>query len=134
MADTVSRVILQDGRKRAVVRAQLDSDGTGSTDAILVDRSALSGGPDGSEPGRLVIERIEYDCEGMTVALEFDHDTDDHIASLSSAGVFDFSQDGKYQGYIDPNTSGGTGDIVGTTTGHTAGDKATFVFYLRKKD
>lgn len=134
MADTVTRVILEDTSRRAVVRAQLDTDGTGTTDGILVDRSALAVGPDGTEPGRLVIERIEYDCGGMSVSLEFEHTTDDHIASLSGIGVLDFTQNGRYQGYIDPNSAGGTGDIVGTTTGHTAGDKSSFIFYLRKKD
>lgn len=133
MADTVTRVILEDTARRAVVRAQLDTDGTGSIDAILVDRSALANGPANAEAGRLVIERIEYDIGGMSVGLEFEHTTDDHIASLSLSGVLDFTQNGRYQGYVDPNSAGGTGDIVATTTGQTAGDKATFVFYLRKK-
>lgn len=134
MADTVSRTIIENQARRAVVRAEITSDGTGTTDGILVDRSALAVGPDGTEAGRLVIEKIDYMVDGMQVIVEFDHDTDDLVISLVGQGTIDFAENGRFQGFIDPNSTGGTGDIIGTTVGHTAGDKAFFVFYLRKKD
>jgi len=133
MADTITNTVLYNGKRRAVVRSEIASDGVGSTDAVLVDRSTFTG-PDGTEPGRIVIEKIEHNCDGMQVVLEFEHTTDDLIVTLSGQNVLDFGQDGKYQGFIDPNSAGGTGDIVGTTVGHTAGDKAVIVFYLRFKD
>lgn len=133
MADTVSLTTLYNGPLRLVVQAEIYSDGTGSTDAILVDRSTFTG-PDGTEPGRLVIERIEHNVDGMQILLEFDHATDDEIIMLSGYNRIDFTQKGKYQGFIDPNSAGGTGDIVATTVGHTAGDKASITLYLRKKD
>jgi hypothetical protein len=134
MADTVTRRIIEDQGRRAVVRAEITSDGTGTTDGILADISALAVGPDGTASSKFAIERIDYVIDGMQVVVEFDATTDDFIATLAGTGTIDFTQDGKYQGYIDPASSGTTGDIVGTTVGHTAGDKATIILYLRKKD
>lgn len=133
MADTITNTVLQNTKRRLVVQSQIVSDGTGSTDAVLVDKSAYTG-PDGTEPGRLLIEKIEYMVDGMQVQVEFDHDTDDLIANLAGQGCFEFAQSGKFGGFVDPASAGGTGDIVATTVGHTAGDKATITFYLRKKD
>lgn len=133
MADTVTNTTLENTRRRLVVQSQVVSDGTGSTDAVLVDKSAFTG-PDGTEPGKLVVEKIEYSVDGMQVQLEFDHDTDDLIANLAGQGSFDFAEGGRKQGFVDPASAGGTGDIVATTVGHTAGDKATIKLTLRKKD
>lgn len=133
MADTLSTTTLYNGPKRLVVQAELYSDGTGSTDAVVVDKSAFTG-PDGTEPGRFVIEKIEYSSDGMQVLLEFEHTANDEICLLAGQGCFDFSQSDKFQGFIDPASAGGTGDIIATTVGHTAGDKASFTLYLRKKD
>ena len=133
MADTVTKTTLENTAKRLAVEASIQSDGTGSTDAILVDKSAFTG-LDGTEPGRLVVESIEYQCDGMQVVLEFDHDTDDLIATLAGQGKIDFCEGVRYQGFIDPASAGGTGDIVATTVGHTSGDKATITLKLRKKD
>lgn len=133
MADTVANSTLQNGPKRLVVRSQFTIDGTEAADLVLVDKSAFTG-PDGTEPGKLVIERIEYDILNMAVLLEFDHDTDDPIATLTGQGVLDFSQDDKYQGFVDPASAGGTGDIVATTLTSDAGDTGTIILYLRKKD
>lgn len=137
MADTVvSRVIFQTP-KRLVVRAEIQSDGTGSTDVVLVDRSTFTG-PSGSEPSKFVVEQIDYIIDGMQVILEFDHATDDLLITLGgntdNSGTIDFTEGGRFHGFVDPNSAGGTGDIVGTTVGHSLGDKAAFVFYLRKKD
>jgi hypothetical protein len=70
----------------------------------------------------------------MQVQLEFEHTADDLIANLDGQGCFDFAQGGKFQGFIDPASAGGTGDIVATTVGHSAGDKATILLVMRKKD
>lgn len=133
MTDTVTNTVIQNTARRLVVVSQIVSDGTGSTDAVLVDKSAFVG-PDGTEPGRLVVEEIEYSVDGMQVQLEFDHDTDDLIANLAGQGRFDFVRGRREQGFIDPASAGGTGDIVATTVAHTAGDKATIKLTLRKKD
>lgn len=133
MADTLTLTTLQNTKRKLVVQVNLYSDGTGSTDAVVVDKSTFTG-PNGGEPGRLVVDRIEYQVDGMQVQLEFDHATDSPIVSLVGQGFIDFYQNGKQQGFVDPLSADGTGDIVATTVGHTAGDKASFVLYLRKKD
>lgn len=135
MADTVTSVVLPgQTKKRLVVRATVVSDGTGSTDAILVDKSTLTG-LNGLEPNKLVIEKLEFTCDGMIGLLEFDHTVDDPICTLAGTfGIYDFAQNSKYQGFVDPGAAGATGDIVITTTGHTAGDSINVVLYLRKKD
>jgi hypothetical protein len=133
MADTVANTTLQNTPKRLVVSSVFTIDGTEAADLVLVDRSTFTG-LDGTEPGRLVIEKIEWALDGFKVLLEFEHTTDDEIAVLSGQGCLDFSQDGKYQGFIDPNSSGGTGDIVATTLATDAGDEGSIVLTLRKKD
>jgi len=133
MADTVANTTLYNGPLRMVVRSSFTIDGTEASDLVMVDKSALTG-PDGTEPGRLVIEKIEYNISGCQIQVEFDHDTDDLVAILSGDGCLDFSQDDKYQGFIDPASTGATGDIVGTTLNTDAGDRATIVLFLRKKD
>lgn len=133
MATAITNTTLQNTSRKLVVQSNLNEDGVGVVDGILVDKSTFVG-PDGTEPSKLVIERIEYAVDGFNLLLEFDHATDDVIANLSGQGVLDFSQDSEFQGFVDPASAGGTGDIVVTTTGHTAGDKATLTLYLRKKD
>lgn len=134
MADTVTNTTLMQTKKRIVVKSVFTIDGTEAADLVLVDRSAITG-MDGTEPGRLVVEAIEWDLSGCQVMLEFEHNTDDHIFTLSSGqGYIDFTQGGKYHGFIDPNSAGGTGDIVATTLTTDAGDTANIVLYVRKKD
>jgi len=133
MADTVTLKTLMQTKKRLVVAVNYASDGTGVTDTVVVDKSAITG-LDGTEPGRLVVEAIEFQTDGVQLTLEFEHDTDDVVAHLVGTGYFDFTQGGRFHGFIDPASTGGTGDIVMTSVGHTSGDKATIVLYLRKKD
>jgi hypothetical protein len=58
MADTVSNATIYNGPKRLVVRSSFNIDGTEAADLVMVDKSAFTG-PNGAEPGRLVIEKIE---------------------------------------------------------------------------
>lgn len=133
MADTVANTTLENTSRRLVVSSVFTIDGTEAADLILVDKSAFVG-PDGTEPTKLVVERVIYNLDGFKVLLEFDHTTDDEIAVLSGQGEIDFTQDGKYQGFIDPASAGTTGDIVATTLTTDAGDEGSIVLYLRKKD
>jgi hypothetical protein len=133
MADTVANRSLYTGSRRHVIRSQFTIDGTEASDLVCVDKSALTG-PDGTEPGRLIIEKIEYHITGCQILLEFDHDTDDAIVTLSGDGIIDFTDGGKFQGFVDPASTGATGDIVATTLATDSGDTASLVFYVRKKD
>jgi hypothetical protein len=133
MADTVANRTLQNTARRLVVRSQFTIDGTEAADLILVDKSTFTG-PNGLEPTKLVIEKIEWDLNGFSVLVEFDHTSDDAVMTLSGVGEIDFTQGGKYQGFIDPASAGTTGDIVATTLTTDAGDEGFIVLFLRKKD
>lgn len=133
MADTVANTTLYNNPKRLQVQSVFTIDGTEAADLILVDKSAFVG-PDGTEPGRLVVEKIEWSLDGFKVLLEFDHDTDDEIAVLSGTGVMDFTNNGKHSGFVDPASTGPTGDIVATTLTTDAGDEGSITLYVRKKD
>lgn len=133
MADTVARTIHENTARRAVVKATLTLDGSNTADLILVDRSALAVGPDGTEAGRLVIESMEWVLDGLQLIVEFDGSSDVAVMTLAGIGEIDFTDGGRYQGVIDTAT-GATGDILGTPVGSTAGDAGTVVIYCRKKD
>lgn len=133
MADVVDVTTQYDSPRRLVVVLTNESDGTGETAVIKVDKSAFTG-PDGTEPGRLMVEEIEYDVGGMRVLLEWEHTAPDEIAVLNGAGFIDFTKGGKFHGKVDPASAGGAGDIILTTVGHTAGDGYTITMVLRKKD
>jgi hypothetical protein len=130
MADAVDTLVLANTRRKYVVRLMNVSDGTGESAVVKIDKSALTG-PNGLEPSKLVVEKIDYTCDGMTARLYWDHTTDDEIAVCAGQGCFDFRDAG---GLIDPGSAGGTGDILLTTNGHTSGDSYTIVLWLRKKD
>ena len=130
MADSVDSIVVFSGTRRRVVRLTNVSDGTGESAVVKVDKSTLTG-PDGTEPTKLVVEKIEYATSGMQVRLFWDHTTDDEIAILDGHGCMDWSAVG---GLVDPASAGETGDIVLTTSGHTSGDTYTITLYLRLKD
>lgn len=135
MALTAVNQTMMQTKVRLVVNSTLVVDGTPGTDVILVDKSTFTG-PNGSEPGRLVVERIEWSLDGLNATLEFDHAADNQIAALGGQGFMDFTgEEGyAYQGFVDPKSADGTGDIVVTSLGDTAGDVGSITLYLRKKD
>jgi len=130
MADAVNTQVVFRGTKRFIVTLTSVSDGTGETAVVKVDKSTLIG-PDGTEPSRIVVEKIEYAMDGMACRLYWDHDADDEIAMLSGAGYFDWTEGG---GLCDPASAGGTGDIILTTFSHALGDSYTITLFLRLKD
>lgn len=131
MADAVNIQVLANTRNRYVIRISNRSDGTGETNAIKVDKSTLNGPIVGVEPGRLAIERVEGDVDGMQVQLNWDHTTDDQALTLAGPAIKrDFRSVG---GLIDPASAGATGDLLLTTLGHTAGDSYDLTIHLKKK-
>jgi len=130
MADAVDSNVIFSGERKYIARYTNLSDGTGESAVVKVDKSTLVG-PDGTEPGRLVVEQIQFVTNGMSVRLDWDHDTDDEIAFLNGAGYFDYREGG---GLIDPASTGGTGDIIFTTAGHSSGDTYDITLHLRLKD
>lgn len=119
MADTVTSEYVFDGQKRKLLHLTNISDGTGESDVVKIDASAITF-KNGQTPTYMTVDRIEYNIQGFDyVKLEFDATTDDELAVLPAGmGVLDFYPFG---GKTDPKTAGATGDVLLTTGGAAAG-------------
>lgn len=132
MADTVRTMTVRNATHLngvLVVNLTNESDGTGESAVTKVDISNFTT-PKGIAATYSAVQRIEYAVNGMSVRLHWDHTTDDTIAELAGNGIIDQSIDGNR---VDPRSSGGTGDILLTTTGHTAGDTYDITLYVKLK-
>lgn len=117
MADAVTSKDIFLSRNKLVRRITGVSDGTGEVTVVKVDKSALVG-PEGIEPRRLVVRRLEWAVEGYDgLQLLYDHGTDNLIDILVRAGMRDYGDEG---GLSDTELDG-TGDIVLTSIGATSG-------------
>ena len=124
MADAVTSQTLIDGSKTTVMKFTNLSDGTGEAAVLKVDVSALT------PAATLVdIQEIWYSVAGMVVTLLWDATTDVRIVDLQGDGHMDLS---KFSGLKNNAGTGVTGDILLTTTGHTAGDSYTIILRMRK--
>jgi hypothetical protein len=124
MADAVTSQTLIDGVKNVVMKFTNLSDGTGESAVLKVDVSALSGAPT-----RVRVKRIHYTVTGMVATLLWDATTDVRILDLSGDGCFDFTEFG---GLSNNAGTGVTGDILLTTTGHTANDNYSIILEMIK--
>ena len=132
MADAITTTVLKaEGAQYALSRRSV-SDGTGESAAIVVDKSAMTIG--GQNPavavGHMAIERIRGINSGFTsLTLSWDHDTDAAAIVIPAGAIdLDFSDLG---GLHDPQSAGGTGDLVITTVGHTSGDIYHLILEVR---
>ena len=123
MVDTVTSQVVTRNNNRYVLHLTNVSDGTGESGVIKVDRSSMEifGESSAVTPGHMAIERIHGFIYGFTyVQLLWDHTTDDVAATLGP-GNFDLDfRD--YGGRPDPQSAGGTGDLLLTTVGAVASD------------
>lgn len=131
MADTVTTEIIFNGRRRKIVHLTSVSDGTGETNVVKVDLSAITFNG-GERPTYSVVDMIDYDIGGMdSVRLYWDHTADDVIAILPPGqGTVDWNALG---GKVDPRSVGGTGNIILTTNGAEIGSTYNITFYIRPK-
>lgn len=128
MADTVDSQVVWNGNDY-VVKLIGVSDGTGETNVVKVDKSALLA-PDGEEPNRLIFKEVQWTIQGFSsVRLNWDHTTDDEGLVLSGNGFMDFSLFG---GIPDPASSGGTGDLLLTSAGPVSGATYCIILVLAK--
>ena len=129
MADTVNVQTVYAGR-RVIVHLTNESDGTGESAVTKVDISTLTLST-GETPTYSTIDLIEYSVGGFNyVVLEWAHTANDEIAVLQGQGVIDWYAMG---GKTDPQSAGGTGDIVLTTDGALDGDSYDITIHLRPK-
>ena len=132
MADAVDTLTPIKGGNRIIIRCTNVSDGTGESAVIKIDKSTLIG-PDGvNEPGKIVLEEVQWSIQGFSsVRLFWDHTTDDEICVLGTGnGYFNFKNAG---GLTDPASSGGTGDVLLTTAGAISGATYDITLVCRLK-
>ena len=128
MADAVTSQARETGLGQIIHLTNL-CDTTGESGVVKVDKSAAIF-PDGTAVGKLAIEKVQYSVQGFTyVKIAFDHTTDDTALILAPGStVLDFTELG---GVVDPDSAGGTGDIVLTTVGNSAGDTYDITLHVR---
>lgn len=136
MSDAAVVNVIGQTAEHYVVHLASVSDGSGEAAVVKVDKSTLVAA-DGAEPASLDIERIQWNCDGMQARILWDHDTDDLAFVCSGFGELDFR--GRDLDLVpkdcrlkDPRSTGGAGDILLTTSGHTSGDTYNITLWLRK--
>lgn len=127
MVDAVSTDYIVKGNNIILMRIVGVSDGTGESDVVKLDVSALTG-PDGvNPPSKIKIEEIQYDVQGWdAIQLEWDGTTDTPAMVLSGQGVKLWLPG---EGVVSDNADG-TGDLLLTTVG-TATANYTYDITLR---
>lgn len=130
MADAVTTRVQVNGARNYVATFTNISDGTGENSVVKIDKSALVN-ESGLEPDTLSIVRIAWSIQGFTsVRISFDHTTDDVVFICATGnGYWDEAESGPIR---DPDTAGGTGDILFTTAGAVSGATYTITMAVRK--
>ena len=72
MADAVTSQTIQDGERKAVLKFTNASDGSGESAVKKVDVSALANNSAGDTCTGVTINKIWWQCTGMSVKIEFD--------------------------------------------------------------
>ena len=136
--DAVKTIVIANTSTHYVAHFTNISDGTGESAVAKVDKSTLLAS-DGAEPASLDIERVVWATDGMQVRILWDHTTDDLGLALSGAGSLNFKGERDWvpgftgtDGLKDPRSTGGSGDILFTTSGHTSGDTYNVTLWIRK--
>jgi hypothetical protein len=118
MADAVTTRVLYAGEKEYVVQYTNTSDGTGESAVSKLDISTLTN-TRGAAVTAIKINKIWGNVSGMSVNILTDHTADVLMHTVNDGLTeLDFTHFG---GKKDTGT-GGTGDVLFTTVGHTAGD------------
>jgi hypothetical protein len=125
MADAVSTTVIRNDYNFYTVHLTNLSDGTGESAVVKVDKSTIS-----PEPTSLALASARWNIQGFTkVQLLWDHTTDVTIMLLSGSGYEDFDTLG---GSKQDVGTGGTGDVLLTTTGTTSGNTYDITLAFRK--
>ena len=131
MADAVTSQTIQDGERKAVLKFTNASDGSGESAVKKVDVSALATNSAGDTCTGVAINKIWWQCTGMSVKIEFDATSNVLAIGLSedSNGYHDYSN---FSGIPNNAGSGVTGDLDFTTVGASSGDTYMIVLELIK--
>jgi hypothetical protein len=131
MADVVDSKVLFNGTRIYSARFTNVSDGTGEAAVAKVTLSGLTG-PKGTAPTYTKVREILWSIQGFSsVRLFWDHTTDDEIQVLAPGnGYMNWVGLG---GETDPQTAGGTGNILLTTAGAASGATYDITIVLELK-
>ena len=132
MADAVATQTIQDGERNAVLRFTNVSDGTGESNVVKVDVSALAKNSAGQSCTEVHIQRIYWATVGMSVKLDFDASTNVLAIGLPADSTGDEYYD-SFSAIPNNAGSGKTGDILISTTGHSSGDTYMIILELLKR-
>lgn len=126
MVDTVRVSNVVDGPRNLVVELTNVSDGTGESDVVKIDVSAL-----GPSCETVRIDKIVGSTVGMSVSLYWDATANDLAFSIAAddSGHWDL----KPNSLQNPKSTGFTGDLVLSTVGHTAADTYSITLYCTKQ-
>ena len=114
--------------KRYIVNFSCISDGTGETDVIKLALGDFLT-PSGYAAERFVIENVAVAGYGFAyITLEFDRAPHQLACLISDTANFDFGDNGIVDDGID-----GTGNLILTTSGATAGDSYSITVTFRVK-
>ena len=132
MADAVTSTTLMDSDRVAIIQLTSTSDGTGEAAVKKVDVSALSDSSTGQACTGVRLAKIVYSTFGMSVKLLWDATTDTICWDLNADYTTDedFTEFGGIRNTA--ASSGKTGDIMLTTTGHSDGDSYVIVLTVYK--
>lgn len=125
MPDSVTTQTILDGSRKVVMKFTNVSDGTGEAAVTKVDLAALTPIPDG-----IKISGVRYTCDGMMVQMLWEATADVLAYTLGGEGEIDFRPVG---GLINNAGTGKTGNILFTTSGHTAGDSYSIILEMDKR-
>ena len=131
MADAVTSQTIQDGERKAVLKFTNASDGPGESAVKKVDVSALTANHLGQACTSVQINKIWWQCTGLSVKIDFDASTNVLAIGLSenSNGHHDYSS---FSGIPNNAGSGKTGDLDFTTVGASSGDSYMIILELIK--
>ena len=132
MADAVTSTTLMDSDRVAIIQLTSTSDGTGEAAVKKVDVSALSDSSTGQACTGVRLAKIVYSTFGMSVKLLWDATADTICWDLNADYTTDedFTEFGGIRNTA--ASSGKTGDIMLTTTGHSDGDSYVIVLTVYK--
>lgn len=134
MADAVVATIIRDNDTEVSVHLTCISDGTGETAVAKIDKSAITALSTGAEPAALDLLDVRWAIQGFTsVRLLWDHTTDDVCSVLCGSGYEDFRRLGGKGRKADPQSSGGTGDVLLTSVGAASGATYDITATFRKR-
>ena len=125
------------GHRRHIVHCTNYSDGTGEIDAIKPKRKDLRTAQ-GNIPSKLIIDKIEWDVQGLTLKISYNNINDEEVAVLyTGQGVKDYT---RFGGYV-PEDDGTTianddyaGDVVFSTENETSGDSYDIVLHVHTSE